>query len=181
MENPPQLQLLQAAVFLSAGIAAGLLYDVAMAVRRCFGRGAGETADVLFAMVLCSGLFVLGMLVGGGVRIFMGVCCLLGGVCYKSICSAWVLPCMCRGLGWCKLPFMQAKKFLKTGKKLFPKRWSWSTMNGYSFRFRQHAKDGTRRGETTGNEGMVDGTGHTHRTVCADALRGETSRQCGRS
>ena len=81
MANPPQLQLMQALVFFSAGIAAGLLYDVGMALRRSFGTGAGETADVLFAVVLCSGLFVLGMLVGnGGVRIFMALCCLLGGM-----------------------------------------------------------------------------------------------------
>ena len=47
MENPPELQLMQALVFLSAGIAAGVLYDICMALRRCFGRKAGETADVM--------------------------------------------------------------------------------------------------------------------------------------
>ena len=62
MENSLQLQFFQALVFLSAGIAAGVVYDVCRALRRCCGSRVRLWADVLYAMGICAGLFVLGML-----------------------------------------------------------------------------------------------------------------------
>ena len=92
MENPTQLQLFQGLVFLSAGIAAGLVYDVCRALRRCMVRWE-MWVDMLYAAAVCAVLFVLGMLVGGGqVRMFMVGSMLLGGIGYSSLCSRLTVP-----------------------------------------------------------------------------------------
>lgn len=145
MENPTQLQLMQAAVFLSAGIAVGMVYDVCRAVRRCSGRAVQMCADVVFVCTAAALLFVLGMLVGNGqLRIFMVGCVCLGAVGYSAVCSSKLVPLLCRGIRKLKaivriagIPLREAKKLIKMRKNLFPKRYVWSKMNGYSFNMRQ--------------------------------------------
>ena len=128
MENPTQLQLLQAAVFFSAGIAVGVVYDVCRAVRRCSCRTVQAAADVLFVCMTAAMLFVLGMLVGEGqLRIFMMGCTVLGAAAYSRFCSSTVVPLLCRGIRGCKrvvalvkIPLRQVKNFIKSIKNLFP-------------------------------------------------------------
>ena len=179
MENPTQLQLLQAAVFLSAGIAAGVVYDVCRAVRRCSGRVVQAAADILFVFAAASLLFVLAMLVGEGqLRIFMVGCTLLGAAAYSSLCSSTVVPLLCRGIRGCKrlialakIPLRQVKNFIKSIKNLFPKRSVWVKMNGYSFNMRQFVFRRTRKGEAPENGYEADRMDGLHRDRCNDNIR----------
>ena len=130
MENPPQLQLFQGLVFFSAGVAAGLVYDVCRALRRCCGSAVKLWADILFGAGLCVALFVLGMLVGNGqLRLFMPLAAACGGAGYSRLCSGYTVPVFIRGvrvifrvLSVPKQAVEKLKKFLKSEKKLFPKR-----------------------------------------------------------
>ena len=151
MTNPPIEQLFQALVFLSAGIAAGVVYDVCRALRRCCGRGVKLWADILFSVGVCGGLFVLGMLVADGqLRLFMTVCTLCGGAAYSAVCSELTVPLLTRGvrallriLSIPRVAVEAAKKFLKTRKKLFPKRKDWVKIYGYSFILRHPFRNRT--------------------------------------
>lgn len=179
MENPTQLQLLQAAVFFSAGIAVGVVYDICRAVRRCSGKTVQAMADVLFVFALSSLLFVLAMLVGEGqLRIFMTGCTALGAAAYSSVCSETVVPLLCKGLRGCKwlaalvkIPLGQVKNFIKSIKNLFPKRSVWVKMNGYSFNMRQYGFRRTRNGEAAENSHETDGMDGLHRDRCNGNIR----------
>lgn len=179
MENPTQLQLLQAAVFFSAGIAAGVVYDVCRAVRRCSGRVIQAVADILFVFAAASLLFVLAMLVGEGqLRIFMMGCTVLGATAYSSVCSATVVPLLCKGIRGCKrvialvkIPLGQVKIFIKSIKNLFPKRGVWVKMNGYCFNMRQYGFRRARNGEAAENSHETDGMDGLHRDRCNGDIR----------
>lgn len=145
MENPAQLQLQQWLVFLSAGIALGVLYDGCRAVRRCGGSAAQALADFVFVSTAGVSLFILAMLVGEGqLRIFMLGSAVLGAAGYSCLCSRFVVPLLCRGVRsiqklvqFVRIPFRRVKKFLNRRKNIFPKRLSWSKINGYSFKLPQ--------------------------------------------
>ena len=170
MTNPPIEQLFQALVFLSAGIAAGLVYDVCRALRRCCGSRVGMWADVLFAAGVCGLLFVLGMLVAEGqLRLFMVGSALCGGVAYSRVCSEFAVPLLTRGvrflLRMLSIPRRgaeAAKNFLKTRKKLFPKRKDWVKMYGYSFILRHPFRNRTPTKEVRSDDCPKD------RMACAD-------------
>lgn len=179
MENPTQLQLLQALVFFSAGIAVGMVYDVCRAVRRCSGRTVQAAADVLFICAVASLLFVLGMLVGEGqIRIFMMGCMVLGAVAYSMVCSSTVVPLLCKGMrglrrlaALMKVPLGRVKNFIKSIKNLFPKRYVWVKMNGYSFNKRRFVLRRTRKGEASENSHETDRMDGLHRDRCNDGVR----------
>ena len=179
MENPTQLQLLQAAVFFSAGIAVGGVYDVCRAVRRCSCRAVQAAADVLFVCMTAAMLFVLGMLVGEGqLRIFMAGCTVLGATGYSMVCSRAVVPLLCKGIrrlkrfaGLVKIPLRQVKNFIKSIKNLFPKRCVWVKMNGYSFNMRQFGFKRTREGEAAENNRETNRMDGLHRNRCDGSIR----------
>ncbi|MBQ3009555.1 MAG: spore cortex biosynthesis protein YabQ [Oscillospiraceae bacterium] len=179
MENPTQLQLLQAAVFFSAGIAVGVGYDVCRAVRRCSGRTVQAAADLLIVCFAAALLFVLGMLVGEGqVRIFMVGCTALGAASYSTLCSNKVVPILCRVIRgcrqmvrWLKIPLSQVKNFINSIKNLFPKQCIWVKMNGYSFNVRQYGFRRTRKGRASENSHETDRMDGRHRDRCHDTVR----------
>ena len=164
MENAPQQQLVQAVVFFSAGIAMGVVYDVCRAIRRCSGPVMRSVGDVLFVFGAAVALYILGMWMGNGqLRVFMVGCLSLGAVGYSGLFSSAVVPVFCAGIQGlqCAMrvmaaPLMCVKNFLKNGKNLFPKRWVWSKMNGYSVSMRQFVFKHTHSGEATENNRETD-------------------------
>lgn len=179
MENPTQLQLMQAAVFFSAGIAVGLVYDVCRAVRRCSGYTVQTITDVIFVCMTAAVLFVLGMLVGNGqLRIFMIGCLCLGAAGYSMVCSGVLVPILCAGMGRLKrvvrvvwIPLRAAKKIIKMRKNLFPKCYVWSRINGYSFNMRQFVFKRTRREREAENNHETNRMDGLHRDRCNGNLR----------
>ena len=179
MENSIQLQLIQASVFFSAGIAVGLVYDMCRAVRRCSGALVRKMTDVLFVCAAAALLYVLGMGWGEGqLRIFMVACLCLGMMGYSALCSGVTVPVFCkgikaiqRGIGIAAEPFGRIKFFIKNRKNLFPKRNVWSKMNGYSFNMRQFVFSRTRGEEGRKNNRETHQTGDLYCAGCADNIR----------
>ena len=127
MENSTRLQLMQAVVFFSAGIAIGLVYDVCRAIRRCSGPVMQSAVDALFVFGSAVALYILGMWMGHGqLRLFMVGCLSLGAAVYSSLFSSAVVPVFCVGIrGVQKVmsvmatPLKRLKNFLKNRKRCF--------------------------------------------------------------
>lgn len=174
MESPILQQLIETAVFLSAGIAFGLLYDVCRAARRLFGRIVQAVMDLAYVWIVGASVFILTMWVSDGqLRLFLLCVSVFGGVCYGTVCSRFMLPFFCRVLRIVAVPFVKAKKIRKRMKILFPKRKAWYKIVGNSFHQKgfQHSQPQTEEeavAEKSGGTGDRDGN---HLDACVH--RGE--------
>ena len=179
MENSTRLQLMQAVVFFSAGIAIGLVYDVCRAIRRCSGPVMQSAVDALFVFGSAVALYILGMWMGHGqLRLFMVGCLSLGAAVYSSLFSSTLVPVFCvgmrgfrRAMRIIETPLIRVKIFLKNRKKLFPKRWVWSKMDGYSVSMRQFVFKGTQSGKAAENTRETDRMDRLHPVGCDGGVR----------
>ena len=122
MRIDPQAQLIAAAASLVLGIAFGVIYDIFRTLRRRLRRTAVTViTDILFCMIICTAVFLLGYSIGGGrIRVYMAVISSLGAVLYFSLFSRYILKILdlfARFLqfiaGAVVFPFKLLKNFLK--------------------------------------------------------------------
>jgi len=86
-------QLLQAALALLLGLAAGFLYDLLRAVRTRLGRRAAvPLLDALFWALCAAALILLGLATGGRQRLFLSLFAALGCFAYRAVLSRAAYP-----------------------------------------------------------------------------------------
>lgn len=136
------LQLRQAAVSLTAGAAAGLVYDFLAVLRRDTGTVGALILDSLFALLMAAGLFLIGYGPGGGeLRLFMLAFLLAGMALYFALLGgrtrrimtkiyAFGLRVVDKLLWPAKKVYIFLKKVKKFAKKAFQKLKKWYTLYG---------------------------------------------------
>ena len=150
-------QLRQAAVSLTAGAAAGLLYDLLAVLRKDTGFVGALLLDSVFAIVMAAGLFLIGYGPGEGeLRLFMGVFLLVGLLLYFVLMGGRarrimtkIYAVLLRVLAFLFLPvkkvYIFLKKVKKIAKKAFKKLKKWYTLYGRTIVPERHA--GKEKGE----------------------------------
>lgn len=93
MRIDPQAQLVAAAASLVLGMAFGVVYDIFRTLRRRMHSPLVTFfTDILFCVIICAAVFLMGYTIGGGrIRVYMAVSAALGAAVYFALLSRFVL------------------------------------------------------------------------------------------